>query len=183
MPDNAQDVLAKIKGAFKGLIPSSAVTLESDDTACVATKIGEVRVCVVPYRSEFEINFSNHLSGIKRVYPLWALQRAFGIKEHAIMYSDQTINGSIDVLKNLLVRLVLDADVSPDETLKRIAAAYDEGVLASEVRRKRSVANELWNAGNHNEAARIYEEIPDLTKLEEKRIEIARRDGDKSEVR
>lgn len=141
----------------------------------LSTAIGDVCVLVVPHRSEIEVTLQTATPNASDVFPLFAVQEALDLSPHAIMFGDVTLGSAVSVLMELISKLLHAADTEGEEFRQRIQDSYDKAVASAAIARKRKLADQLSAEGRFDEAAEIYEQIPDWSVAERKRFDLLRR--------
>lgn len=142
------------------------------DTICLETVVGDLCVLIVPNRSEIEVWLTSTNGNEELRYPISTLQQALGLESRALLYSSKSIDSSLQGLSSLLEDFLRQANANPQQFKRKLQLAYDEMVENSLLGDKRTSAEELWSLGRYQEAAQIYREIPSLSKIEAKRLEL-----------
>lgn len=141
---------------------------------CLDTSIGDLCMLVVPNRSEIEVWLASRANDGELRYPLATLQKALGVDNHAFLYKPADLDIFISNLTSFLGSFLQQVRGSPEDLKRSLNHAYNEMVQESLAQEKRASAERLWASGLHRDAANLYEEIPNLTKVERKRLDLFR---------
>lgn len=144
------------------------------EALCLDTSVGDLCVLVVPNRSEIEVWLASRDNDGELRYPLATLQKALGEDNRAFLYRSSDLDICISNLTSFLGTFLQQARRNPGDLKRNLDHSYNEMVQESLAREKRTSAERLWASGLHRDAANLYEEIPNLTKVERKRLDLFR---------
>lgn len=175
-PSTEPNDLVSVRRALERLAREHTVSVRTSvlNAVCLETSVGDLCVLVVPNRSEIEVWLSARSDDADFRYPLVSMQQVMGNNNKAFLYNSSTLQICIADLSSFLGDFLSLASEDPEGLKLNLRKAYDEMVERSLVSEKRDSAERLWASGRYKEAAKFYEEIPQLSKVEGKRLELTR---------
>lgn len=155
--------------------PPMPPSQETDDGRIIF-RDGLICVILTPVMHNNEIELSLEIGGSLEKFSEDAVQHWLGSSIHAYMFSDNTVmkvaNDVVDVVFNIFRRFHEDAEFS----IHGLKTADREVSENSERNWLREMAEKAWELRNYKAAVEFYTKLDSsLSKVEEKRLELARR--------
>jgi hypothetical protein len=145
----------------------------SDGNLCMRLDGASLCALVVPFRNEvevwLEINF-----GEPDTFHAAMLSAVVG-HQTGLMFNERNFPEILQSVATLLEHTIAHYLTDRDAFLIKLKAEYEDGISRGHERSLRSQANEAWNTGDRQNAAKLYRQLAEPTANERKKIELAAR--------